>query len=263
MAFFHYDGLSAPRWAGGLNFILTYTDELFQLSVRNSLALILLPVPLRVLGAFALARLMLAEGRFVRWFRAAIYLPTAIPGPVFALAGLWIFNPLYGPINSILSGVGLPAPGWFSDPQWAKAGLVLLSGWQIGEGFLVCLAALKDFPPELEEAARLDGAGAWQTFRRVLLPAFLPILLLLALRDAILTFQTALTHGLYITGGGPYYATYTLPLFVHEQAFDLFSFGTAGAALWFLYLLTGLVILVFVSIARTWRVAVTEEIFVL
>ncbi|MGB4868803.1 MAG: hypothetical protein WBP47_02095, partial [Candidatus Promineifilaceae bacterium] len=76
LAFFHYDALSPPVWAGTLNFVLAYTDELFLLSVRHSLALILLPVPLRLFGAFFVARLLQRNGRFLNWFRAAVYLPT-------------------------------------------------------------------------------------------------------------------------------------------------------------------------------------------
>ena len=102
LAFFHYDALSPPVWAGTLNFVLAYTDELFTLSIRNSLSLILIPVPLRVLGAFLLARLMQGNGRsgngrFLTWFRSIVYLPTVVPAAAFALAWLWILNPLYGP----------------------------------------------------------------------------------------------------------------------------------------------------------------------
>ncbi len=263
LAFFRYDGLSAPVWVGDLNFRLAYTDGLFRLSVQNALALVLVPVPLRVFGAFVLARLMQGHGRFVSWLRAAVFLPSALPVTAFALAWLWILNPLYGPLNLLLRSVGLPAPAWFADPVWAKPGLALMSLWLIGEGFIVCLAALQDMPPELEDAARVDGATGWSYFWRVLLPLLAPILLLLAFRDAILTFQSAFETILVTTGGGPYYATYTLPLFVYEQAFGLLSFGTAGAALWGMYLLTGVIVLLLYVIARQWQIGTTDETFVL
>lgn len=263
LAFFRYDGLSAPVWVGDLNFRLAYTDGLFRLSVQNALALVLVPVPLRVFGAFVLARLMQGHGRFVSWLRAAVFLPSALPVTAFALAWLWILNPLYGPLNLLLRSVGLPAPAWFADPVWAKPGLALMSLWLIGEGFIVCLAALQDMPPALEDAARVDGATGWSYFWRVLLPLLAPILLLLAFRDAILTFQSAFETILVTTGGGPYYATYTLPLFVYEQAFGLLSFGTAGAALWGMYLLTGVIVLLLYVIARQWQIGTTDETFVL
>jgi multiple sugar transport system permease protein len=263
LAFFQYDGLSEPRWVGTLNFILAYTDELFNLSIQNSLALVILPVPLRVLGAFLVARLMQRGGRFLNWFRAAVYLPSVIPAAAYALAWLWILNPLYGPLNLLLQALGLPTPAWLVEPAWAKPALVLMSFWQIGEGFLVSLAALQDLPSQVEDAAQIDGAGTWGLFRYVTLPLMAPILLLLAFRDAILTFQNSFISILLMTDGGPYYATYTLPLFIYEQGFDLLSFGTAGAALWVMYLLTGLIVVALYVIARQWQIGTTEETFVI
>ncbi|MFQ5422149.1 MAG: carbohydrate ABC transporter permease, partial [Anaerolineae bacterium] len=264
IAFFRYDALSAPVWVGTLNFILAYTDELFKLSIQNSLALVILPVPLRVLGAFLLARLMQfrlyrRNGRFLHWFRAAVFLPTVIPSAAFALAWLWILNPLFGPLNLLLQAAGFPGPAWLADPMWVKPGLILISLWQIGEGFLVNLTALQDIPGDLEDAATVDGATSWQQFWRIQLPLMAPILLLLTFRDAVLTLQDSLTTILLTTGGGPYYASYTLPLFIYEQGFDLLSFGTAGAALWVMYLLTGLIVLALSVIARQWQIGTTEE----
>ena len=263
LAFFRYNALSPPVWVGINNFLLAYTDELFNLSVQNSVSMVILPVPLRVLGAFLLAKLMQRNGRFLNWFRAAIFLPSIIPSAAFALAWLWILNPLYGPLNLLLRAIGFDGPNWLADPQWAKPGLILMSLWQIGEGFLVSLAALQDIPVSIEDAARIDGANSWQRFRYISLPLLAPILLLLAFRDAVLTFQESLTAVLLTTNGGPYYATYTLPLFVYEQGFDLLSFGTAGAVLWIIYALTGLIIISLYVIARQWNIGTTEDTFVI
>ncbi len=263
LAFFRYDALSPPAWAGTLNFVLAYTDELFALSIRNSLALILIPVPLRVLGAFFLARLMHGSGRFLGWFRSAVYLPSVVPAAAFALAWLWILNPLYGPLNQLLLVVGFSPPAWLVDPTWAKPALVLMALWQIGEGFIVSLAVLYDIPSELEDAARIDGAGSWAMVRHILLPLIAPILLLLTFRDAIFTFQESFTHIYLLTQGGPYYATYTLPFFIYEQGFDLRAFGTAGAALWMLYALTGLIVVALYVIAKQWNIGTTDETFIL
>lgn len=263
LAFFHYDGLSPPRWAGNLNFILAYTDELFNLSLQNSLALIILPVPLRVFGAFLVARLMQKNGRLINWMRSAIYLPSAIPGVAYALAWLWIFNPLYGPLNLLLQSIGLVPPAWLVDPSWAKPALILMSFWQIGEGFLVSFAALQDMPPQLEDAAQIDGAGTWGILRHIILPLIAPILLLLIFRDAILNFQESFTYILLMTQGGPYYSTYTLPMFVYEQGFGLLQFGVASAALWVMYAVTGLIVIFLFIIARQWNIGTTDETFVL
>ena len=263
IAFFRYDGLSAPVWVGHLNFILAYNDELFNLSIQNSIALVLLPVPLRVFGAFLLARLMRQNGRFLNTFRAIIFLPTVVPGVAYALAWIWIFNPLSGPLNLFLQSFGLFTPAWLVDPLWAKPALVLISLWQIGEGFLVSLASLTDLPASIDEAAQIDGASTWQQLWYVQLPILAPILLILIFRDVAITLQNSFTSIFLMTQGGPYYATYTLPQFIYEQGFDLLFFGSASAALWVLYLVTGLIILILYIIARQWRVGPSEALYVL
>jgi multiple sugar transport system permease protein len=115
-------------------------------------------------------------------------------------------------------------------------------------------------PPQLEDAAQVDGATSWQFFRLVTLPIMAPILLILMFRDAVVLLQESFTTVWLMTQGGPYYATYTLPLFIYEQGFDLLSFGTASAALWVLYALTGLIVIVLYVIARQWNVGATDGI---
>jgi len=262
LAFFRYDGLSPPRFAGTLNFRLAFTDDLFTLSIANSLSLVLLPVPLRVFGAFLLAWLA-RRGRLSALLRAAVFLPSAVPASAFALAWLWVLNPLYGPLNRLLGGLGLSQPPWLADGQWARPGIVLLLLWLVGEGFLVGLAALYDVPRDLEDAAAADGAGALGTLRHVLLPLLAPVLLLLAARDAVLLLPESYTHARLLTEGGPYYATFTLPQFIYETAFDRLDFGQASAALWVLYALTGLLLVVVYVVARQWNVGTSEEDFLL
>ncbi len=262
LAFFRYDGLSPPKFAGTLNFALAFTDDLFTLSIANSLALVILPVPLRVFGAFLLAWLA-RGGRLSNLLRAAVFLPSAIPASAFALAWLWVLNPLYGPLNRVLGGLGLGQPGWLADGQWARPGIALMLLWLVGEGFLVGLAALYDVPRDLEDAAAADGAGALGTLRHVLLPLLAPVLLLLAARDAVLLLPESFSHARQLTEGGPYYATFTLPQFIYEAAFDRQDFGMASAALWVLYALTGLLLVVVYLVARQWNVGTSEEDFLL
>jgi multiple sugar transport system permease protein len=262
LAFFRYDTLNPARFAGLLNFTLTRTDSLFALSIANSLALVVLPVPLRVFGAFLAARLA-RRGRLRHLLRAAVLLPAAIPASAFALAWLWVLNPLYGPLNRLLVGVGVAGPAWLVDAQWARPGVALGLLWLIGEGFLVCLAALYDVPRDLEDAAVVDGAGAWASLRYVLLQLLAPVLLLLMARDAVLLLQDAFTLTRLLTGGGPYYATYTLPQFIYEAGFDRLDFGLASAALWVLYAVTGLIVTLVYGAARQWQIGVGEEAFLL
>ncbi len=259
LVFFRYDALTPPVWVGTTNFVLAYTDELFALSLQNTLALVLLGVPLRLLGALGVALLLWRNGRNLALFRAAVYLPSILPSAAYAVAWLWILNPAFGPFNTLLRMLGLMPPNWLVDPFWAKPALTIMALWQIGEGFLICLAALYAIPRYIEDAARIDGANVLQRLGYIILPLVAPWLLLIALRDTVLIVQESFVAILLITDGGPYYATYTLPLFVYEQGFDLLAFGTASVGLWVLYAITGLLVLAFALIARQWGVRITDD----
>jgi len=121
--------------------------------------------------------------------------------------------------------------------------MVIMSFFQLGEGFVVLLAGLQNIPHSLYEAARVDGASAWQSFWRITLPLLLPWLLLLTFRDLIMSLQNTFTPTFIMTYGGPYYATTFIPLLIYEIAFDIFDFGLAAAVLVITYILLGLVAL--------------------
>jgi len=199
-------------------------------------------VPLRTLVALGLALLLQHQRRTFGLFRAAVYLPTVIPEAAYALLWLWILNPLYGPLNMILAALRLPAPAWLTEPSTAVAAMVLMSLFQVGEGFVVVLAGLQSIPRYLKDAARVDGAGRWLTFRHVTWPLLLPWLLILSFRDLIVALQNTFAPSFIMTYGGPYYSTTFVPLLIYEIAFDIFDFGLAAAVLVVLYLLVALLI---------------------
>ncbi|MGH2543379.1 MAG: carbohydrate ABC transporter permease [Ardenticatenaceae bacterium] len=253
LAFAEYDALAAPTWAGLQNFRIIFAERLLWTALRNSLYFIVLAVPMRVLGALALALLLHQRRRGVGAYRAAIYLPTVIPDVAYALIWLWIFNPFYGPLNLILTTLGLPAPAWLVNPETAKLAIVIMSLFQIGEGFVVLLAGLQDVPPDFYDAAAVDGASRWQSFRFITLPLLMPWLTLLTFRDVIISFQNTFTPAYIMTGGDPYYATLFLPLLIYEEAFDRFRFGQGSAMMLLMFLVTMLLIVLLYFIFRMQR----------
>lgn len=252
LAFHSYDALSPPTWAGTNNFIAMFQDDVFVISIRNSLLFVALSVPFRVLGAFLLALLLSQRRRGVGFYRVAVYLPTIIPDVAYALIWLWIFNPIYGPLNKALAAVGIAGPAWLVNPQTALLAIVIMSLFQIGEGFVVLLAGLQDVPHEYYEAAAVDGASGWQRFRLITFPLLKPWLVLLMLRDTILSAQSTFTPAFIMTGGGPYYATMFVPLVIYEEAFERFRFGLGSAMMVLMFLaLTALLIMVYL-VVRGW-----------
>lgn len=250
VAFTRYNALQPPQWVGLDNFARLLDSPMVRISLYSSLVFLALAVPLRLFAALALALLMQQKRRFFGFYRAAVYLPTIIPEVAYALIWLWIFNPLYGPLNLALAWLGFPTPAWLTDPQAARFAIVLMLLLQIGEGFVVLLAGLQQIPRAVYEAARVDGADGWRSFFYITLPLLTPWLLLLTFRDLIMSLQNSFTPTFVLTYGGPYYATTFVPLLVYEVGFDLFDFGLAAAILVVLYLFLLLLILGTLNSAR-------------
>jgi multiple sugar transport system permease protein len=252
LAFFEYDALSMPLWRGWWNFQEVFHEKLFPIAVFNSLYFVALAVPLRLLAALGLALLLHRRGRLVGLYRAAVYLPTIIPDVAYALIWLWIFNPLYGPLNKVLALFGIARVDWLLYPDTARFAIVLMVLFQIGEGFVVLLAALQSVPHDYYDAAAVDGAGALQSFRLITLPLIAPWLLLLAVRDIILSTQSTFTPAYVMTGGDPYYATLFLPLMIYEEAFDRFRFGDGSAMLLLMFLGLGVLLVLTYVVMGGW-----------
>jgi multiple sugar transport system permease protein len=132
--------------------------------------------------------------------------------------------------------------------------VIVMSLFQLGEGFLVLMATRQEVPEELYELAELEGARPAGTFRRVTLPMMAPTLLLLALRDVVFSFQATFVPALIVTKGGPPpYATTFLPLFIYDNGFEYLRFGYAAAATLVMFLVTAVIVAVQFRVVRRWR----------
>lgn len=255
LSFTRYDALSAPVWVGLENFGAVLQDPLFGRALRNSVIYIALAVPLRLLGALALAMLLNQRRRGTGFYRVSVFLPTVIPDIAYALIWLWIFNPIYGPLNKVLGVFGIQGPAWLVQSETALLAIVIMSLFQIGEGFVVLLAGLQDIPHEYYQAASVDGASRWAQFRHITFPLLKPWLLLLTFRDIILSAQNTFTPALVMTQGGPYYATLFMPLLIYEEAFDRFRFGQGSVLMVFLFLGVGFMLFLVYRLVRGWGYA--------
>ncbi|HLF73952.1 MAG TPA: sugar ABC transporter permease [Anaerolineales bacterium] len=252
-AFARYNAVDPPVFTGRQNFQLLRQDPLFWTALQNSLLFILIAVPLRLLGALGLALLYSRPRRANKLYRAAVYVPTIIPDTAYALTWLWILNPYYGPLNASLRTLGLPAPNWLADSSWAPLAIILVTLFQIGEGFVILLAALRHIPGEIYDAARVDGANRRQIFDAITLPLLNPWLVLLSVRDVALSFQNTFTPAYIMTRGGPYYSTFYMPLFIYETAFDGMRFGQAAALTLIVFLLTLILVLIVYFVFEGWE----------
>lgn len=218
-AFTSYDGLSPAAFNGLGTFRAVLADPELHRSLSATGWFLLIAVPLRIVGGLLLALLADGHGRLAGATRVSVFAPTVIPDPATALIWLWVINPLYGPLGAVLRRGGVDLGAVLLDPWGARLTIVALSVFALGEGFLVTLAARREIPEQLYDAARLEGAGSLARLRRVTMPLLAPLLLLLAARDVLVSMTNALVPTLLLTRGGPLDATKTLPLLVYERGF--------------------------------------------
>jgi multiple sugar transport system permease protein len=253
VAFLELDLLGSSEWVGLRNFRDLLEDPIFREALVNSLTFAAFAVPLRLLGAVGLALLMHERFRGAGVARTSVYLPTVVPDIAYALLWLFLVNPLFGPINAVLGAAGLPEPEWLTTGTGAMATIVLMSGFTIGEGFVVALAARQEMPKELYELARVEGAGALHTLRRVTLPLMAPTLGLLAIRDLAFSLQVSFVPAYLLTDGGPDRATLFLPLYAFDVGFEQLRYGYAAAMTLTMFVITGLLVLAQLWFVRRWR----------
>ena len=251
LAFLEFSGIAPPEFVGFDNFERLLGDKSFWRSLGNSAIFVLISVPLRLAAAVAFALLLHRKARGAAAGRVAAYLPTVIPDVAYALLWLWLLNPLYGPLALALGSIGIGDV--LTDPWGARIAIAVMSAFQIGEAFIVALAARRLIPEQLYEAASVEGASAWFTFKKLTLPLMGPILGLLALRDVILSFQINFVPALLVTEGGPRLATTYLPLYAYQQGFRYFKLGYAAAMTLTMFLVTALIVFLQFRLFKRWR----------
>ncbi|MBX3071243.1 MAG: sugar ABC transporter permease [Thermomicrobiales bacterium] len=255
IAFTHYNAINPPRFAGLANFREMLNDDVFRIALGNSLRYILLAVPLRLFGAFVMALLLLKPRPGTTLFRVMVYLPTVIPDMAWALIWLWILNPIYGPLNRALALIGIDGPSWMVDATWAPYGIVLMMIWQIGEGFVISLAALQNVSRDLLDQSAIDGGSMLRTIWNITLPTIAPALLIVLLRDTVFSFQANFVPALIVgNGGDPKYATLYLPMYIYTTAFGYLRFGYAAAMTLSMYVVTGAILWAQFRAAKRWNV---------
>ncbi|MDW8065492.1 MAG: sugar ABC transporter permease [Anaerolineae bacterium] len=240
------------QFVGLENFRLILEDALFRIALRNTLYFTVATVPATLILTLCLAVLLNHRNLPARgMLRAAYFLPSVSPLVAVAFVWRWLLEPTFGPINWALRALGLPAPGWLGSPTWALPGIMLMTVWRdIGFYTVVFLAGLQTIPREMYDAAAIDGARGWQTFRFITLPLLNPTIVLaavVAVIDRIQVFTpiyVMTTGGANFLPGGPLNSTRTIVLEIYFTAFRRLDLGYAAAeTVILLLLLLGLTIL--------------------
>ena len=233
--------ISAMEWVGLENYTTLLTDPSTRAVFGHTLLYIAGYLPLVYVGGLGLAVVLNVALRGRSLFRAAYFLPVVTSWVVVALVWQWLLNPRNGLVNQVLGTFGLPEPGWWTDPTWAMPSVILASAWKdLGFVMVIMLAGLQAIPTEIYEAARVDGANAWQRFRSITLPLLSPSTFFVVVISLVNGFQV-FDQVYDMTGGGPSGASQV----VVGQIYDLtFRYGRAGQASALSWLLFAVILLV-------------------
>jgi multiple sugar transport system permease protein len=267
-SFTHYDLLSPARWIGFANYEYMFSeDQQIWQSVRNTLWLVVITVPLKVMFAFGVALMLTRARRGIGFFRAVFYLPALAPPVAATLGFVYLLNPATGPVNAALGVVGIEGPLWFNEPGWSKPALTLLLLWGVGNTMIIFLAALVDVPRHLYESAELDGAGPLQRLRWVTLPSISPVILfavVIGTIEALQLFTQAYVAASIAAGsassagdpsndlGYPEDSTLFYPVLLYQQGFRFFNMGYAAAMAVLLLVVSFAVCMLIVRNSRRW-----------
>lgn len=235
-SFVEWNGFEAHKtWVGLQNYRDVFADDLFWNAFWITVLFMVVVVPAKVILTLLLAILLNSPKLpLATLFRTAYFLPVVTTTAIVGVVMQFVFDPASGPINQLLTKLGIVDQGvnFLGDSSlaiWTVAGVYV---WKwFGITMIYWLAALQTIPEEVYEAARIDGAGAWQLLRRITLPLlqpFLIIITLLSLESALKIFDLMQT----MTGGGPFYATEVMEIYIYRWAFTatIPQLGYASAA---------------------------------
>lgn len=238
LSFMRWNLFGPATFVGTQNYTSLFADAVFWHALRNTIVYALGTVPLSMGISIVLAAVVEKSGKRSRAiFRTLLFLPVIASLAITALVWSLLLSPHFGHINIFLKMIGIAGPNWLNDPSWAMFSLVLVGVWRaVSYNMVLYIAGLKNIDPQLYEAARIDGAGAFNQFFHISLPLLQPVSLFVLVVSLIQSFQVFATVNI-MTEGGPNNATNVLVYHVYQEAFRFFDIGRSSAAAMVLFVL--------------------------
>jgi multiple sugar transport system permease protein len=230
----NYKITEAPVFIGFQNFIDLFNDQLFIQSLSVTIRYAIMYMILGQIFGLGLAILLTQRARGMAFFRTLFYLPIIVPYIASALLWKYLLNNQFGPINSVLRTLGLPAPNWLGSPDSALFSMVLMSVWTGAVTTIIYVAGLQHIPEELHDAAKIDGANELQRFRFITIPMLSPTIFFNVVTGIIGSFQF-FVPAFVMTQGGPVRSTYFYNLNLYDKAFRWLEMGYASAMAWVMF----------------------------
>lgn len=253
LSFTQWTLLSSPVWVGLSNYVRLFDDAMFKESLRNTVALTVPNVILRVAIALFIAIALNTKLRFRNFYRTLFFIPVLTMPVATATVWQWLYDPTYGPINAGLEAIGINGPSWLMEPQWTTVALLVVLLWGgVGYDMIIYLAGLQGIPRDYYEAAQLDGAGFWRQFRDITVPLLTPtifFLLIIALINSFQVFDLVYIMTRIDTSGTTFP---TLVYYIYEEGFRNFRMGYAVTLSWALLVILIAFTVVQFRLQRRW-----------
>jgi multiple sugar transport system permease protein len=247
-----YDIITPPRFIGLANYRFLAHDAMLWQSLWLTFEYALVAVPLGIAAGVAIALLLNVEVRGIGIYRTIFYLPSIVPTVATTLVFIWILNPQIGLVNGLLRHVGIVGPAWLKQPSWTFVSLVLISLWGVGGSMVIYLAALKDIPAFLYEAALIDGAGVLARLRHVTLPMLSPVIFFNLVMGVINAFQYFTQAYMLLNQFAPEESTRFYAVYLFERSWRYLDMGYASAMAWVLFLVIVIITALLFRTHRRW-----------
>lgn len=252
LSFQDWSLVGPKRWIGLGNYERLTADPIFKDALRNTVYFSFGSIPGKVVIALFVAVLLNKKIVGVKAFRTIYFLPVVCSSVAAALIWQWLYDTRFGFINYVLGKLGFSPIPWIASERWAMPAVIIVSVWKdIGYNMVIFLAALQDVPSELYDAAKIDGAGRWATFRYITLPLISPAFLFVTIMSVILSFQV-FDITTILTQGGPGTATISLVQYIYRCAFQFFRMGYASAIAYILFLIVLSFTLIQIRYSKRW-----------
>lgn len=245
--------LSTVRFIGAGNYSQLLHSSVFWHAFFNTTVFVVVGGPLTVVAALGSAVVIgTRTGRLSSLYRSLLFAPVAASVVAVAVVWRYLYHPEFGFLNQFLAIFGVPPINWLGDPKTALLAIIVLAVWKnFGFSMVIFVAALQSIPEHLYEAARIDGAGSWQQFRRITVPLLRPALLFVVVTTAIGYFQLFSEPYVLTSGtGGPLDATLSVVLHMYKEGFRWWNIGYAAAVAFVLLLAILLFTLVQLGVRR-------------
>jgi multiple sugar transport system permease protein len=261
-SFTDYKILGSAQWVGLHNYIYAFTgkpfgssgDPLFWLSLSRTVTWVVLIVPLGITGSLLAASLLNRGLIGSRFYRTGFFLPSLTPVVAASLLWSWILQPDIGVLNSVIHTLtGAKGPNWLYSLTWSMPSLLVIALWTGigGDRMLIFLAGLQGIPAELYDAAKTDGANAFQRWWHITVPMITPAILFNLILGIIGSFRV-FSLAFVTTAGGPAYSTYFYALHLYAQAFSSFDMGYGSTLAWILFAIVLLLTLIQLRLSNRW-----------